>query len=353
MHYDRRALSGGGRWYRRAAEAAQQLHANAEALRLLERAVELGRRELRLADRRGSPHSAIVEGYGSSRLQAGSGARSQLDPRPAPPLLRSLALAALDRGDFGEARASASGCGRAAERDGDDVLPSEGGYVLGIAAFWGGRARRRPAALRGRGGRLPPRAPGDARDALRARPEGRLPESPREHARVAGRPRGGGASARRGAGLRGGGRPPASTVTAYVFAVLLALDLGDEAGVRRYTAALEASGGRHEVRAVETAYRGFGGYVDVLDGDTAAGLTRIRAASRGRRAGRRGARPARFPRARADRGVRAGGRRPGGARRDRDPGARPALGGRHPAPPRGVPRPGTLAERTRRNPRPR
>jgi len=55
------------------------------------------------------------------------------------PLIRSLAVASLRRGEpesgheFGERRR------RRGERERDDVLRVEGGYVLGIAAYWQGR----------------------------------------------------------------------------------------------------------------------------------------------------------------------------------------------------------------------
>ena len=57
---------------------------------------------------------------------------------PAPPLLRSLAIASLSRDDFAGARRFAEQLRARGERDADDVLLVEGGYVLGVAAFWRG-----------------------------------------------------------------------------------------------------------------------------------------------------------------------------------------------------------------------
>ena len=116
-------------WYVRAADAAQRLHANAEAVaapRPCARAPPHAARG-RASATRGSWRSSRalpaplvgVEGYLSDRCRdvhrRALGARR---PRSAssrtPPLLRSLAIASLARGDFEAARASASSCARAA-----------------------------------------------------------------------------------------------------------------------------------------------------------------------------------------------------------------------------------------------
>ena len=78
-----------------------------------------------------------VEGYGSARLssvQRRSARARGAEPDPA--LLRSLALAALTRGDFEEAARAGERLLERADRDGDRVMTVEGHYVLGIAAFW-------------------------------------------------------------------------------------------------------------------------------------------------------------------------------------------------------------------------
>ena len=66
--------------------------------------------------------------------------------------------------------------------------------------------------------------------------------------------------------------------TALVFATLLALDMRDLAGVRTYTAALEAGQTDHESRPTRTATETFRAFVRVLDGAIGPGLARLRAA---------------------------------------------------------------------------
>src|SRR5581483_12336421 len=108
-HYDRAGGAGEAvPWYARAAEEALRLHAHAEAVRLLDRALvllhtlppttERDARELEILT--ALPASLLaVEGYGSRRYadihrRAGELAH-RLGVEPAPPILRSLALASL------------------------------------------------------------------------------------------------------------------------------------------------------------------------------------------------------------------------------------------------------------------
>ena len=51
-------------------------------------------------------------------------------------MLRSLALASLTGSDFAATTQFGRLLPAAGERDGDDVLIVEAGYVLGVAAFW-------------------------------------------------------------------------------------------------------------------------------------------------------------------------------------------------------------------------
>jgi DNA-binding SARP family transcriptional activator len=139
VHYDRAgAADAAVAWYLRAADAAQELYANGDAVRLLERALELARdpeRELALITATLAP-LATVEGYSSPRLMALQRRALDLQPEPEPPLLRSLALAALSRADFDEARRADEHLRERGERDVDRVLLVEGHYVLGVSAFW-------------------------------------------------------------------------------------------------------------------------------------------------------------------------------------------------------------------------
>jgi hypothetical protein len=71
---------------------------------------------------------------------------------------------------------------------------------------------------------------------------------------------------------------PFSTAIAHVFAAMLALDLGDDDGVRREVAALEPSALSRAGRAVPISTAALAGFVDVLDGHVDQGLDRIRGA---------------------------------------------------------------------------
>jgi hypothetical protein len=120
-------------------------------LRILERAlaalnlqphdVERDRRELTI---RATLVSLLgsVEGYGSSKLaDAQSRAVALAEARGfelLPPLLRSIAILSLTRGDFTSAAAAGERLRARAHRDRDPVLLVEAEYVLGITAFWRG-----------------------------------------------------------------------------------------------------------------------------------------------------------------------------------------------------------------------
>jgi predicted ATPase len=117
--------------YRRAAEEAQRLHAGVEAIRLLDRALDLLRalpttpgrdaRELGILTAFPGPLAGI-EAYASGRVtqiqRRALDLTRKLGIEPAPPLLRSFARASLSRGDV--------------------VLRVEAAYVRAIAAFWDG-----------------------------------------------------------------------------------------------------------------------------------------------------------------------------------------------------------------------
>ena len=136
-------------WYRRAAEAAQVLHAGGVAVGLLERALELletlpgsaGRdaMELELCTALLGP-LVPLHGYASAALSATQQRALRLADglgvEAAAPLLRSLALRALTRDDLAGATRYGQLLQAAGEREGDDVLVVEGAYVLGIASFW-------------------------------------------------------------------------------------------------------------------------------------------------------------------------------------------------------------------------
>ena len=138
-------------WHLRAAGAAQRLHASADALRSLERALALvhqlpptpeqGRLELEILSAFPAPLVALG-GYLSQRMaevhERALELAAELAAEPAPPLLRSMALAMLTRGDYEAAQLLGEQLRARAERHGDEVLWVESAYVLGVAAFWRG-----------------------------------------------------------------------------------------------------------------------------------------------------------------------------------------------------------------------
>jgi DNA-binding SARP family transcriptional activator len=284
-HYERagagdRAVS----WYVDAADAAQRLHAQGDAARALDRALRLlvphpegaerDARELALITAALAPLS-MAEGFGSRRLHELQRRGLELASPPGPPLLRSLALTALSRGDFGEARGFAGQLRSRAESDGDEVMLVESDYALGVAAFWQGEldaARRHFEAA-----------------VARYRPEHRPTHLVRYgidpkvvclsrlgntlwflgHPEPAVRAR----DAALALAVEVG--HPASTGTAQWFAAMLALELGDADALRACAAAL---GRAREVKVIETSHDALVGYLDVLDGRPERGLGAIRRA---------------------------------------------------------------------------
>ena len=127
LHYENAgATAEAVRWHERAAEAAQWLHAHADAVRALERALALSenlppgpgpaRLQLRLLTALPAPLLAL-EGYASERMTRvhtrALQLAGQLGSEPEPPLMWSLAMAALTRGEWEPAAGSVSGCGPA------------------------------------------------------------------------------------------------------------------------------------------------------------------------------------------------------------------------------------------------
>ena len=149
-HFDRAgAVAPAVEWYRRAARAAQLLHADVQAVRLLNRAPGAAARLPPSPDRDASEldiRTALlaplvsVEAYASPEMSANQQRALELaralGVEPAPPLLRSLALSTLTRSDFVAATEFGEQLRAAADRDADDVLVVEAAYVLGIASFW-------------------------------------------------------------------------------------------------------------------------------------------------------------------------------------------------------------------------
>jgi DNA-binding SARP family transcriptional activator len=288
-HYDRAGVAEEAiTWYETAAEAAQYLYATREATRLLDRALELlatlpasperQARELAILTAMLTP-VVSADGFTSPRLDGLhtriiDAARTLLVELP-PQALRSIAVSSLTRDDFDTARRYGEMLRARGGADGDDALLVEGEYVLGIAAFWNGRlvaarehfetavARYRPDRRRTHLLRywLDPQVIclsrlgntywflGDTDAARAARDKAIALGAEIGHAH--------------------------SHRTAYVFAALLAVDMGDTAALRGYVRALEAGADDRDARATLFATETLRAYVRVIDGD-AEGMTAIR-----------------------------------------------------------------------------
>jgi tetratricopeptide (TPR) repeat protein len=278
-------------WYQRAAEAAQKRYAGVEVIDLLDRALALlctqpetdVRRAQELAILVALPAAlGWVEGYASPRLAAVHRRARELSvalgAELAPTLLRSFALAALSRSDFSAANDSGEQLRRRGERTADDVLRVEADYVLGIAAFWEGRFE-------------------SARGHFNAAIERYRPEQSRAHilhygldpkvvclSRLAntlwflGQPLA--AVTTRDAALALGDElgHPLSRSTSLVFAALLALEMGDLELLRGYAELLVAAHSHDQTKPTLVATEAIVGYLEVADGQVAAGLARMRRA---------------------------------------------------------------------------
>jgi DNA-binding SARP family transcriptional activator len=274
-------------WYAEAARTAQLLHANPEAVGLLDRAVELlgsrhesrdrNLRELALRNALLAPLGAI-EGYASPRLSAVQQRALQLvravGGEPAPPLLRSLAIGGLIETDYQRTQRYGEQLLARGERDGDDMLVVEAGYVLGIAAFWQARfddARRRfelaVARYRPEQRQLHLLRYGqDPEVVCLSRMANTLWFLGQAEAAVAARD-----TALAHADEVG---HPFSRAVTLVFAALLALDMNDTAGLRLHVAKLAAVGAPG--RANQIVAGALRGLLDVLDGRD--GVPRIKSA---------------------------------------------------------------------------
>jgi tetratricopeptide (TPR) repeat protein len=273
-------------WYQRAAAAAQRLPAYAEAVRLLERALRLLRaqpptparreRELAVLTRLQGP-LAVVDGYAWQRLaevqRRGLELANELGVEPVAPLLRSTATATLARATSRARGGWVSGCGPAGRP------PTTCGRSRASTSWGSSRSGRGVEAAR--------RHLEAALD--RYRPGRRSAELDRY----------GGttevlATIRLGNTLGFLGRPEAATraraaalaraeetghphsrEAALLFGAMLALELRDPASVRTYAAGLAALPGDLS-RPTRVGGDALAGYVEVLDGREAAGITRIR-----------------------------------------------------------------------------
>jgi len=281
-------------WYRRAAEAAQELHASDAAVDLLEQAVHQVRTlppapsrdaaELELQNAVLGPLASTV-GYAAPavvahqeealRLTAALGAAE------APPLLRSRGMSALTAEDFPATMRIGGQLQAAGERLADDVLVVEGAFLLGVASFWradfaAARTHLETAVARYRPADRPVHLVGYGQDpkvACLARLGNTLwflgePEAARRS---------------RDAALAWAERiaQPFSTGIALLFGALLALDMDDEPALRELVGRLVAI--RSKPPPTQLSTDALDGYLAVLDGAAEAGRAAIDAALRAAR----------------------------------------------------------------------
>ncbi len=137
--------------YQRAAEVAQRVGANQEAIGLLHRGLSLlgslppslerDAQELGLQTALGVSLVA-TEGYGAPEVMAVYARSRQLcqllGRPPSPPILRALALASITHAKFEDGHDLGDHLFSLAERDGDPVLHVEAHYVLAMSLLWTG-----------------------------------------------------------------------------------------------------------------------------------------------------------------------------------------------------------------------
>jgi DNA-binding SARP family transcriptional activator len=262
-------------WYRRAAVEAQRLHANAEAVRLLDRALELaagGAEERAVLAALPTP-LAVVEGFGSTRLAEVQRRLLDSGSEPEPELLRSLVMSNLCRRDFDAARALAARLRESAA--GDEVLVVESEYLLGISAFWAGDFAPARVHFETVDRRSDP--------AQRAEHLLRFGQDPRPVcvSRLAntlfflGDVDEAFPAADRAMAMAAELRHPFTAGVVCIFAAFLAIDMGDPERFRGYLDLLPDATGQ---QALEVAAEALGGYGDVLAGHLHAGTRRIRTA---------------------------------------------------------------------------
>jgi DNA-binding SARP family transcriptional activator len=288
-HYDQAgATTDAIRWYERAADAAQWLYAHADAVKALERALQLSDHlppgpdtaalQLRLLSALPAPLLAR-EGYGSARLEQvhtrALKLAAELGSEPESPLVWSLALAALTRGDWEAGRDFGERLRARAERDDDQILWVESAYILGIASYWPGRLT-------------------EARDHFEAAMERFRPDRRRAHVLRYGQDPellvrlrlahtlwllGESEEADRQRDLALGAADQSthaySRAVVSVWAAILALDRGDVEEFRGQLRSLLADATDDAPGQVRLGVELFAGHLDVLDGRVETGISRV------------------------------------------------------------------------------
>ncbi len=185
--------------------------------------------------------------------------------------MRSLALAALTRGDFVEARAFGDQLRARAHREGDDVLWVESAWVLAVAAFWDGRLESAREQFEAGLARLRPEH--RPTHLLRYGHDPELVFTIRlAHTRWLLGDDDAARTLDRAVALADASDHPYSRGLVNLFAATLALDQRDEPRLRTHVAAVAGSERGPTRRAAEA----LAGFVDVLDGRWQHGVDRIR-----------------------------------------------------------------------------
>ena len=275
-------------WYQRAARQAQRRSADAQAVRLLERARTLiaprpehsgDHRELTILTMLSTAlvgADSVTSARHTAIQQRAVQLAADLGVDLEPPMLRSLVMSSLCRNEFDEARAAAEQISRSARQRGDDGLAIEGDYLLGIASFW---ARDLPGAC-----------DHFAQVIDRFRPDQRAEHVPRfghdPQVVCASRLANAlwflgevdNARATRDQALAFARRSAHafSTNVAYVFAALLSIDLGEHDEFETHAAQLRE--GRDRSWVFDVNATAMSGYSDALAGRTAKGIAEIRSA---------------------------------------------------------------------------
>lgn len=275
-------------WLQRAALDAQLVAAYVEAVRLLDRALALVpalpahvRHTCELELLSIMPVAlGGAEGYATTRMQEAhrraTDVAASLGVDLEPVVARSMVMSALCRDEFDEAAGAAGQLLELADTTGDAAVRMEAHYLLGISAFWGAdlEEARRHFEIVTSG--FDPLARTRHHDVFGHDPQVVC------HSRLAntlwflGREDDARRACEDALGLADEVGHPLSHDTAAIFSCLLALDLGDHEMLRRLVPRLGTMG--MDTLPFATKREAIGGLLDALDGNHAAGITRIRAA---------------------------------------------------------------------------
>jgi tetratricopeptide (TPR) repeat protein len=200
-----------------------------------------------------------------------------LGQEPEPPLVWSLAMAALTQGEWETARSFGEQLRARAGLDGDELLHVESDYILGIAAYWRGDLERARTHFEAALARFRP-----ANRRAHVLRYGQDPEllvrTRLAHALwLLGDEEEADRQLELGLAAAGESSHAYSRAVALIFAAVLAADRSDAEALRRHASSLEPYLEDAPAQVVLPAAL-LSGYLDVRDGRTATGLERARKA---------------------------------------------------------------------------